>query len=101
LLNDVAMTEAAQALGREFAAKSSPIDERIAMLFRRCLTRPPTAAESAALRRFYDLQLKEFTAHPDDATKAAGSGAKPAVDCAAWTLLARALFNLDEMIVNE
>jgi hypothetical protein len=101
LLNDVVFTDAAQALGREFAANPASVDERIKLLFRRCLTRPPTDAEAAELRQFYELQLKEFASHPKDAEAAAGKGTESAVERAAWTLVARAMFNLDEMIVKE
>ena len=100
LLNDAAMIEAAQALGREFAAAPGTPAERIVALFRRCLTRRPTEAESAALRRFYERQRQHFAKATDDAAKVAGPGSE-APEQAAWTALARALFNLDEMIVKE
>jgi hypothetical protein len=100
MLNDATLTEAAQSLGREFAAKAGGVPERVELLFRRCLTRRPTAAEATALRRFLESQRTHFAAKPDDATRFAGPG-DHAAERAAWTALARALFNLDEMIVKE
>lgn len=100
LLNDVVVIEAAQALGRELAARPGGIPERVEYLFRRCLTRRPTPAEAEALIRFLDRQRQRFTADLSAAEKFAGT-TEGAVERAAWTALARALFNLDEMIVRE
>jgi hypothetical protein len=101
LLNDVMFTEAAQALGREFAANSCGAEERVRGLFRRCLTRPPAADELAALTAFYHQQRQRFAAKELDAKALAGEGPGDANDRAAWTALARVLFNLDEMITKN
>jgi hypothetical protein len=101
LLNDSAFTEAAQALGRDMATRKGTTAERVDLLFRRCLTRPPTAAEAASLVRFYEVQKKRLGSGELDADKIAGKGPGDAAERAAWTTLARALFNLDEMIVKE
>jgi hypothetical protein len=100
LLNDVAVIEAAQAIGRDFAQRRDSTDERIEYLFRRCLTRRPTEAERTALLRFLETQRQRFANNPESAVKFAGPG-DSAAERAAWTALARALFNLDEMIVRE
>jgi hypothetical protein len=100
LLNDVVVVEAAQALGREFAARSDPPTERLESLFRRCLTRRPNDTEKAALLRFLTAQRQRFAENPTQAEKLAGPG-DATVERAAWTALARALFNLDEMIVRQ
>lgn len=101
LLNDVAFTEAAQALGRDLAGHKGSVAERAELLFRRCLTRPPSPEESASLVRFFENQKKRFVTKELDAAKIAGPGDGDAAERAAWTSLARALFNLDEMIVKE
>jgi hypothetical protein len=100
LLNDPAFTEASQALGRIMAARQGPIAERVNYLFRRCLTRPPTAEETAQLVKFYQTQKRRFERKELDAGKIAGP-ADNVNERAAWTALARILFNLDEAIVKD
>jgi hypothetical protein len=100
LLNDPAFTEAAQALGRGMAARQGSIAERVDYLFRRCLTRSPTPQETAALVKFYQTQKHRFENKELDAARIAGEGSGNVNERAAWTTLARALFNLDEMIVK-
>jgi hypothetical protein len=100
LLNDPAFTEAAQALGRTMAARPGPLADRVAYLFRRCLTRPPTRAETELLVKFYEAQKRRFDRKELDAAKVAGPGPGDVTERAAWTALARALFNLDEAIVK-
>lgn len=101
LLNDPAFTEAAQALGRRMAARKGPIAERVDYLFRRCLTRPPTAEETDQLVKFYQTQKRRFEGKELDAAKIAGTGTGNVNERAAWTALARILFNLDEAIVKD
>jgi Protein of unknown function (DUF1553)/Protein of unknown function (DUF1549)/Planctomycete cytochrome C len=101
LLNDAAFTEAAQALGRDQAGPRKSTAKRAYLLFRKCLTRPPSADEATSLVRFLENQEKRFAAGELDAAKVAGPGVGNAAERAAWTSLARALFNLDEMIVKE
>ena len=43
LQNDVLAVEVAQALGRLLADDARDLDDRLVSLFRRCLTRPPSA----------------------------------------------------------
>jgi hypothetical protein len=101
LLNDPAFVEAAQALGREMAGRSGSVAERIDYLFRRCLTRPPEAAEKDMLIGFYEAQKARLARKELDAAAVAGPGPGDAVERAAWTALARALLNLDEAITKE
>ncbi len=101
LLNDAAFTEAAQALGRDLVGRKESVAERADLMFRRCLTRPPSPEELASLVRFFENQRKRFTAGEGDAAKVAGAGNGDAAERAAWTSLTRALFNLDEMIVKD
>jgi hypothetical protein len=100
LLNDPAFTEAAQALGRMLAARQGTVAERVDHLFRRCLTRPPSREETAMLVKFYEMQKSRFEHKELDAAKIAGPGSGDVNERAAWTTLARALFNLDEAIVK-
>jgi hypothetical protein len=101
LLNDPAFTEAAQALGRTMASRQGSVAERVDYLFRRCLTRPPSAEETARLVVFFDTQKRRCEHKELDAAKIAGRGAGDVNERAAWTALARTLFNLDEAIVKD
>jgi hypothetical protein len=84
LLNDAMLLEAAQALGKSALTGTSD-EERIAQLFRRCLTRPPQPRELAFMTQFVNNQRARF----------------PANEEIIWTALARSVLNLDEMIVKQ
>jgi hypothetical protein len=101
LLNDTAFVECAQALGRLTASREGSAEERAAWLFRRCLTRPPTAEERAALAAFYRTQKGRFERKELDAAKIAGPGDGDANERAAWTVTARAILNLDEFVTKD
>ncbi|MEK6259264.1 MAG: PSD1 and planctomycete cytochrome C domain-containing protein [Planctomycetota bacterium] len=101
LLNDTVFIETAQALGREFAERSGSVDERLHALFRRALTRPPTDDELALLKRFFDEQSSRLDRKELDAAKLAGAGDPNEAPRAAWTLVARAIMNLDEAVTKN
>jgi hypothetical protein len=102
LLNDTVFVEAAQALGKLVATRSGTTDAKAAYLFRRCLTRPPTKDEHAALTAFYAAQRARLEKKELDAAALAGAGGKgDPVERAAWTALARSLLNVDEAIVKR
>jgi hypothetical protein len=101
LLNDTAFMECAQALGRSLAAREGSAEGRAAWLFRRCLTRPPTDEERAALAKFYRAQKERFERKELDAAKIAGPGDGDADERAAWTATARAVLNLDEFVTKD
>jgi hypothetical protein len=101
LLNDPVFVEAAQALGRMTATKKASIEERAAHLFRCCLTRPPSDEELASLVAFYHAQQRRFANKELDAAAIAGPGDGDRVERAAWTVVARALLNLDETIAKN
>lgn len=101
MLNDAVIVEASQALGSELAADTRPVADQIQSLFRRCLTRLPTTSEHERLRQFYDAQLQRLQAKEIDALAIAGPGDGDAAQRAAWTLVARAILNLDEVITKE
>ncbi|MFO0897281.1 MAG: PSD1 and planctomycete cytochrome C domain-containing protein [Pirellulales bacterium] len=101
LLNDAALVEAAQALGRATAGGAGTPQERAAALFERCLTRPPSGDELALLVAYHDAQAKRLAAGELQADTIAGPGEGAAAERAAWTLVARAILNLDEMITKQ
>ena len=86
---------------RSVAARPGPLPERTAYLFRCCLTRPPTPDEQAKLVQFFEQQKQRFEKKELDAAAVAGPGKDDVNERAAWTALARALFNLDEAITKE
>jgi hypothetical protein len=101
LMNDLVFMEAAQALGRMMAAQPGPIEERVEYLFRRCFARPPKPDETGMLIEFYQTQKQRFDNEELDAAAIAGAEEGDVNERAAWTTLARALFNLDEMITKD
>ena len=101
LLNDPVFEEVAQTLGRQTAAQKAPLESQITQLFRRCLTRPPTAEEQSLLMRFYEHQKQKCTKREVAAAKIAGPGEGHLNERAAWTLVARTLMNLDETIAKD
>ncbi len=101
LLNDVVFLEAAQALGKTLAAQSGSVEDRIRTAFRRILTRPPTDDETATLAKFFTAQKARFTSGELDAKALAIEAPGDVNERAAWTALARALFNLDEAITRS
>ena len=81
--------------------QSGTVEERIALLFQRCVTRPPTGEETALLAHYFTRQKERFESKVLDATKVAGVGEADPNSRAAWTSLARSLLNLDEAITRH
>jgi len=101
LMNDTVFWEAAQALGAMFAGWPGSTDEQISALFRRCLVRPPSPDELKFLGDFFRAQQERIANHELDAAAIAGIGEGNPADRAAWTIIARALLNLDETITKN
>jgi hypothetical protein len=100
LLNDTVFFEAAQTLGKQLAAAAGTPAERIADLFLRCVGRPPNDHEQELLVAFYSAMCDRLERGELDAAKVAGSE-EQALARASWTLTARAVLNLDEVITKE
>lgn len=101
LLNDVVFVEAARALGKLLAGQSGTVEARARLLFRRCLTRTPTDEELQRLVEFFRAQQERFARKEMDPATIAPGGAGNDVECAAWTVLARVVLNLDEAITKS
>ena len=102
LLNDEAFLEMARTLGREAARDTGTVGERIGKLFRRCLTRPPTADEVTKLVAFYQKQATRFANGEAKAAELLGTSEGDALnERAAWTTVARVLLNLDETVTKS
>ncbi len=100
LLNDPALIEAAQALGKLLEARPGSTEERIDHLVRRLLCRPATAEEKKMLVQFLETQRRRFESQELDAAAVAGPGEGSPLERAVWTSLARVLLNLDEAITR-
>jgi hypothetical protein len=100
LLNDPVFVEGSQALGRRMATSSGNIEQRIGELFRLCLSRAPQPEEVSMLVHFYENQRERLLKKELDAGKVAGEAGDLAIAKAAWTLLSRAILNLDEMVTK-
>ena len=101
LLNDPMFVEIAQALGRAVMAADPDDGARLAELGRRVLSRPFAADESQALLAYLATQRARLAAGDLDPVKLAGGESPDVVERAAWTLVARAVMNLDEAIVKR
>jgi hypothetical protein len=106
-LNDPTWTEAARVLAERALKSSNDPDARFAFLFRRVLSRIPTAAEQKVLRRMLEEQLAVYRADKAAAKKLLAVGSTPAdsgldpAEHAAWTNLCLAILNLDEALTRE
>jgi hypothetical protein len=101
LLNDTSFVEAAQALGRQALTQPEDDDLRVTHLFRRCLTRPPRPSESATLLELLHDTRQRLERGELKAADIAPTGDGSAAERAAWTVVARALLNLDETITKS
>jgi hypothetical protein len=100
LLNDPTFVEAARAL----AARSMGEADPAAAMFRRATGRTASSPELAVLRALFERQRSTFTR--DAAARLLAVGESPldpsldAVELAAWTLVASAILNLDEVLTR-
>ena len=109
MLNDEVIVAAARAMGRRLTSVefSTEPDVRAAILFRQCIIRPPEPDELQAVLAFFEGRLVELGAKSSPAREILGdddgtssSPSHPEVEQAAWTLTARSLLNLDEVITR-
>ncbi|HEX3152192.1 MAG TPA: PSD1 and planctomycete cytochrome C domain-containing protein [Gemmataceae bacterium] len=103
LLNDAVFVEAAQTLGRQMAAAPGATDVKARELFRRCLIRLATDDELKPIVAFFEAQRKRFADKAAELAELSGGSdvVQPLIDRAAWTAVARAILNLDEMVTKE
>jgi hypothetical protein len=110
-LNEPVFLECARALAQKTLREGGSADaERMEYAFRRCVARPPTEKESAALLGLLAKQTSRFSAEGERPWDLAAAdpehppelppGTTPA-QLAAWTAVARVLLNLDETITKE
>jgi hypothetical protein len=101
LMNDPVFEEVCQRLGALMAKELSPVQDRLTLLFRRFVTRPPTPEELSMLTKFYEAQRDRCIRKELDGAAIAGSGEGNVPERAAWTMVARTLLNLDETVTKE
>jgi hypothetical protein len=108
LLNDDTWVEAARALAALVITQGGKNpDDRLRDAFRRVTSRAPDSGELTVLRRLLEQQRSRFTADPGAARKLTRVGTATrgheldASELAAWTAVAQALLNLDEVITRR
>jgi hypothetical protein len=108
LLNDPQYVEAARALAqRALREGGTSLAARITFAFRTLTSRHPNPREIATLEALYRDQLDEFRTRRSDPEKllAIGDAPRDATinrdECAAMTVLAQALFNLQDTVINK
>ena len=98
LLNDEMFLEMARAAAKTIAGADGEVETKATLLFRRFLTRLPTKAERTSLVEFYDAQMARLSDGMLKAKQICGDDNNP---LAAWTLVARAVMILDEVITRN
>jgi mono/diheme cytochrome c family protein len=104
LLNDQAYVEFAQALAARVLKEAKADDaERIRRAFQLCVARLPSEKEATRVGQLLKQQLASFQEKPEQVQPFVPQTASKAEaeQLAAWTMVARALLNLDEFITRE
>ena len=107
LLNDPTYVEAARVFAERMVEEGgATVESRIAWAYREAVSRNPRPEEVALLGALYTEQLKAFETDEQGAIKLVATGISPVpeehpiAELAAWTSVARTIFNLHEMIVR-
>lgn len=108
LLNDDVFMETAQALARRVLNEAGgEFDARLELLYRLCLSRAPSPREAERVNAYLQTIKSQLLSKNETWADLAGLDAKnpfmpsPTDELAAWTLLSRAILNLDETITRE
>ena len=108
LLNDPTFLEAARVFAvRVLREGGNSTDERLRWAWLTALSRPPTERERVVMLRLLETERKEFNANPSSANEVLKTGHTPIpaeidrTELAAWTSVARTLFNLNEFITRS
>ena len=108
LLNETTFIEAAHGLAaRMIAEGGTSAADRIAHGFRLALGRQPTTAELATLVAGFEADFSRFSAEPTAAEQYLAVGLVkypdhvPVAECAAYSLAANVIINLDEFVMRE
>ena len=107
LLNDPSLLEAQKVFALRALKEKLSTENRIKWMWSRALSRQPDSAELDVLVKLYKNSHKEFQAHPEQAEKMAQIGMSTVpekidlIQAASWMTIARAIFNLNEMITRN
>jgi hypothetical protein len=109
LLNDEAFVEFAQGLAHRMIREARGDEQRVELGFRLCTGSRPDPMERGILMRLLERQRTTLASSREAARKLAEvklpafalSDERDEVEVAAWTVVARALLNLDETITRE
>jgi len=108
MLNDTTFVEAARVFAERILMKGgSDLESRIDFAMKTAVARSPSPTEYAILKALLVDMIDHYLAKPDDARKIIVAGEWPIsenldpVTLAAWTSVAQAILNLDEMQTKE
>jgi hypothetical protein len=106
LMNDPQFVEAGRMLAAMAIAKAEGFDARLDLISLRLFGRALESDERSIVKTTFDAAEKYYTGKPEDARLAIAVGETkppediPAVELAAWTLVAGQLINLDETLTR-
>jgi hypothetical protein len=106
MMNDPQFVEASRVLATKAVKGAEGFDARLDLITLRLLGRKLDEDERSYVKATYDEAIAHYTEKPEQARKAIAVGElkpdeeAPAVELAAWTLVAGQLFNLDETITR-
>jgi len=105
-LNDEVFVEAARAMGTRVRKLDADLPGKARYAFRLCVAREPSKEELTKIVAFYAEQCDRLKKDAKDtvaltATQPTTKPAEETTEAAAWTLVSRALLNLDETITKE
>ena len=104
LMNDPQVIEASRVLAYQALSNKEGLESVIDQMFRQVTSRKPTDQEVQVLADYYQEELVKFQANKEAAEAFLSIGeyeindAFPAVEMAAYTMVANTIFNLDESI---
>lgn len=100
LMNDEMFSEAAAALAKRIVKEGRTPGQVARVIFRHALSRDPSPEETSELADYFEAQ-RDRLAKGELKPAAFGLGDDASPEDVAWTLVARALFNLDEFVTKE
>lgn len=100
LLNDPVFIEASKGLAILMQKNARIIDEQIDWVYQRIFTHTAPEDDKEALKRLYEVSLKQFRAEPKK-SNAFLKEDKSKPEIAALTVVANAIMNLDEFVTKQ
>lgn len=100
LMNDSMFTEASVAIAEQETKKELAPEQTAIKIFQRIVNRRPGSVELEKLLEFYQAQTARIKNGEINAGEILGETGKASTEAAAWAMVGRALFNLDETITK-